>query len=82
MTDAIGVVRRCLAAIKSPAQIECVSNDTPLLEQRVINSFDVIELILHLEHETGREVDRVQLAPGSFRDISTIARVFVEGHKK
>ncbi len=70
-------VRSCLAAVKADLDVEAVADDTPLLEARVITSFDVLDLLLHLEHATGRPVERTQLVPGSFRDIATIARVFV-----
>ena len=53
------------------------TDDTPLLQERVITSFRVLDLIVHLEHVSGRPVVREQLAPGSFRDIATIARVFL-----
>jgi hypothetical protein len=54
-----------------------VEDDTPLLEERVITSFDVLDLMLHLERVSGQRITRAQLVPGSFRDINTIARVFL-----
>ena len=74
---AIARVRSCIAAIKPGAELDSVRDDTPLLESRVIKSFDVLELILHLEQASGRSIRRTQLVPGSFRDIATIARVFL-----
>jgi len=76
-SDAIARVRTCLAVLKPGIDITAVAVDTPLLAQRVITSFDVLELILHLEEISGRPIDRSQLVPGSFRDIDTIARVFL-----
>lgn len=75
---AIEQVRSCLAAIKPGLDIDAVGNDTPLLEERVITSFDVLDLLLHLEQASGRTIERGQLVPGSFRDIETIARVFID----
>ena len=72
-------VRDCLAAVKPETDLTAVADDTPLLEERVISSFDVIDLLLHLEQATGRPIQRSQLVPGSFRDIATIATVFVYG---
>ena len=78
MNTAIAKVRSCLAAIKPDTDIDAVGDDTPLLEKRVITSFDVLDLILHLEQASGQPVNRTQLAPGSFRDIATIAAVFFD----
>lgn len=77
MNTAISKVRTCLAAIKPDVDLDSIGNDTPLLEERVITSFDVLELMLHLERADGQEIKRTQLVPGSFRDIETIARVFL-----
>jgi len=76
-TSAIVKVRSCLAAIKPDVDIDAVSDETPLLEQRVITSFDVMDLMLHLEQMSGLTINRGQLVPGSFRDIRTIASVFL-----
>jgi acyl carrier protein len=76
---AISKVRACLVSVKPGVDLDHVSDDTPLLEARVINSFDVLELILHLERASGRKISRRQLVPGSFRDMATIARVFFDG---
>ena len=75
--DPIGIVRGCLAAIKPGVDIDAIADDTALLENRVITSFDVLDLILHLERASGRTIRRDQLVPGSFRDVRTIARVFL-----
>ena len=75
--SAVAKVRSCLAAIKPDIDLDAVGDDTPLLEERVITSFDVLDLILHLEQVSGQSSNRTQLVPGSFRDIETIARVFL-----
>jgi len=75
--SALTKVRSCLAAIRPDIDLDTVNDDTPLLEQRVITSFDVLDLILHLEQANGQSSSRAQLVPGSFRDIETIARVFL-----
>jgi acyl carrier protein len=77
MNTAISKVRSCLATIKPDADLAKVEDDTPLLEERVITSFDVLDLMLHLERVSGQRITRAQLVPGSFRDINTIARVFL-----
>ena len=76
-SSAIEKVRACLAAIKPDADIESVRDDTHLLEERIITSFDVMDLMLHLEQASGRNINATQLVAGSFRDIRTIARAFL-----
>lgn len=76
-SSAIAKVRACLAAIKPDVDIASVSNDTHLLEERIITSFDVMDLMVHLEQASGRSINATQLVAGSFRDIRTIARVFL-----
>ena len=79
MSAAIEQVRSCIAAVKPNLDVTSIRADTPLLEERIITSFDVLDLLLHLEHASGRRISRAQLVPGVFRDIETIARVFIEG---
>ena len=76
-TEAIQAVRQCLAGVKPGLDVDAIAVDTPLLEERVITSFDVLDLLIHLEQASGRPIGRDQLKPGSFRDIATIARVFI-----
>ena len=79
ITDARASVRTCLATVKPGIDLDALGDDTPLLAGRVITSFDLLELILHLEQVRGVPISRDELAPGSFRDIATIARVFLRG---
>jgi hypothetical protein len=76
---AVVMVRDCLQAVKPDIDLDNIRDDTPLLETRAITSFDVLDLILHLEQASGNAVGRAQLKPGSFRDVETIARTFVLG---
>jgi len=76
-SSAIAKVRNCLAQIKPDIDLDTVGDDTHLLEERVITSFDVMDLMLHLERASGQNISRTQLKPGSFRDIRTIAQVFL-----
>lgn len=75
--SAIGEVRRCLARVRPDKNFEELEPDCPLLETRMITSFDIIELILQLERAGCRRMRRDHLVPGSFRDLRTIARVFL-----
>lgn len=73
-------VRACLAAVKPHLDLAALADDTPLLDSRVISSFELLDLILHLEAARGAPITREHLQPGSFRDVNTIARVFLEAH--
>jgi acyl carrier protein len=70
-------VRWCLAAVKPQFDLSALEDDTPLLESRFITSFDLLELILYLEQARGAPITRDLLQPGSFRDVNTIARLFL-----
>ena len=72
------IVRECLTALCPDTDFNLVGYYEPLLERRLITSFQVIDLILHLEHRRGQPIQRSKLEPGSFRDIATIARIFLE----
>lgn len=73
------IVRRCLAQVRPDLDLATIDDHTSLIEEKIITSLQVLDLILHLENASGRRVDRTQLLPGSFRDIATIARVFIQG---
>ena len=79
MESAINTVRECLGCVKPDTDFSSLSTNKPLLKERVITSFEVLDLILHLERASGSRITRDQLVPGSFRDIETIARVFILG---
>jgi hypothetical protein len=81
MDAALITVRDCLLAIKPELDLATLSDTTPLIKERVITSFEVLDLILYLEKARGRPITRTQLVPGSFRDIRTIARVFLSPEK-
>ena len=76
--DARQAVRECIGKIRPDLDMVIVEDDTALLEQRIITSFQVLDMILHLEHVSGHPIRRQQLQAGSFRDIATIARVFLQ----
>lgn len=78
---AIEIVRQCLKAVKPQLDVDGLADDTALLESRAITSFDVLDLLLHLERASGIPIRRSQLVPGSFRDIATIARIFIHNEE-
>jgi len=56
-----------------------LTDETPIIEQRIISSLQIMDLILFLEQQTGQPIDVTQLKPGVFRNISVIYRNFFQG---
>ena len=75
-------VRMCLREVRPDLDLDRISDETPLLEQRIITSFQVVDLLLHLEHVAGAPIERAQLVAGCFRDIATIAHVFLQKRRR
>jgi acyl carrier protein len=61
---------------------EEITYDTPLLEQRIITSLHIMELILFIERLRGASIDVRLIGPGSFRSINAIVTHFFseQGH--
>jgi len=55
-----------------------LTDETPIIEQRIISSLQIMDLILFLEQQTGQPIDVTQLKPGVFRNISMIYRNFFQ----
>lgn len=56
---------------------EDLRDDTPILEERILTSLQIMDLILYLEKLSGKPIDVEQLKPGVFRDVNTILRNFL-----
>lgn len=57
---------------------EQLSDDCPLLEQRVIGSLQIMDLLLFIEELRGRPVTVDELTPAAFASIDAICRRFFE----
>ncbi len=62
-----------VANSKTAASVE---NDTPIIEQRVITSMQVMDFILFIEKLGDQPIDATKLKKGVFRDINTIYETF------
>lgn len=49
-----------------------LKDDTPIIEQRIISSLQVMDLILHLERLRGKPVEVESLKPGAFSTVAAI----------
>ena len=65
-------LRRFVAETSGKLRPDEVADDTPILERRLINSLQVMDLILHVEELSGRAVEVSRLKPGVFRDVNAI----------
>lgn len=61
------------ACSKHPADL---TDATPIVEQRIITSLQVMDLILYIERLRGKRIEMDDLKPGVFRDINTIYESF------
>jgi acyl carrier protein len=61
---------------KGRIQPEELNDQTPFLEQRIISSVQLMELILFMEDLSGNPIDVKALKKGMLRDIDTIFRIF------
>lgn len=55
---------------------DALSDDTPIMENGILSSLDVVELILFIERIRGDEVDTDALEPDSIRDVNAIYQTF------
>lgn len=55
---------------------EELSDETPLIEERIITSLQVMDLILFLEKLSGQPIEVEQLQAGAFRNINALYRNF------
>ena len=53
-----------------------LNDETPLIEERIITSLQVMDLILFLEKLSGQPVEVEQLKAGAFRNIDALYRNF------
>lgn len=53
-----------------------LTDETQIIEQRIITSLQIMDLILYLEKITGKPVEIEQLKPGAFKNIQTIYQNF------
>ena len=69
-------LRDWIAKTNGKVRPEDLSDQTPIIEQRIISSLQVMDLIFFLEQLSGRSIEVDDLKPGVFRDIDTIYQSF------
>jgi acyl carrier protein len=57
--------------VQDPAQLP-LSNETPLLEEGILDSLGLLQLVVFLEERFGITVDETDLVPENFASVETI----------
>ena len=55
------------------------TDDTNIIESRLVNSLQIMDMLLFIEHVTGNPIDVTRIQPGTFKSISTIVNSFFNG---
>ena len=71
-------LREWVALKSGKVRSEDLDDETPILEQRIITSLQVMDLILHIEKLTGKAIDVEKLSRGSFRNVDAIYQNFFQ----
>ncbi len=53
-----------------------ISDDTNIIEQRIISSIQLMDLILYMEHLIGKPVQLERIGVGAFMNINAIYETF------
>lgn len=53
-----------------------LDDDTPILEQGILSSLDVVELVLFVESLRGAEVDTEEIDPDVFSTLNSLYKAF------
>lgn len=61
--------------LTGPSEID---DTTPILDQRIISSVQVIDLLVFLEKLAAKDIDIEKLRPGSFRSVNAIYQTFFQ----
>tara|TARA_A100000164_G_scaffold346670_1_gene347489 strand:- start:89 stop:322 length:234 start_codon:yes stop_codon:yes gene_type:complete len=60
----------------SEREISELNFDSAIFETGILKSIQIMDLILFLEENSGKEIDVEGLKPGAFKDINTIIKNF------
>ena len=69
-------LRQWIVEKSGKVSLEVLTDNTPLLGERIITSVQILDLILLLERLTGKPIDAEIIKPGVFKDVATIVANF------
>jgi len=78
-TEIREALRSWIANTNGKVQPEQLSDETPIIEQRIITSLQVMDLIFFIEKLSDRSIDVESLKVGVFRNINAIYDNFFSG---
>ncbi len=76
MSDLKSRVREWILQANPKVDGSTLTEDTPLLENKILSSIQLMDLILFLEHVQGQPVDIDQVKPENFYSLNTICTAF------
>lgn len=59
-----------------------LADDTPILEQGILSSLDIVEFVLYIESLRGEEVDTDAIEPEVFTSVDTLWKGFFAPARK
>lgn len=69
-------IRDWILAKNPQVNAASLQDDTALLEQKILTSIQIMDLILFLEHLQERPLDIDQVQPENFHSVNTICAAF------
>lgn len=69
-------IRQWIVEKKKLPDANAVANDTALIEQKILRSIDIVDLIMFIEFLREEPLHASELAPGAFHSVDTIADNF------
>jgi acyl carrier protein len=61
---------------KQPLRPEQLTDDTPVIENGLLSSLDIVEFVLYIESLRGEEIDAEDLEPAVFISTNTMYAAF------
>jgi acyl carrier protein len=65
-----------IAKHSKSSSIADIRDDTPILEQGILSSLDIVELVLYIENLRGEEIDAEEIDPEAFVSIDSLYENF------
>lgn len=69
------IADKILIYVKEESQIDDIDNSTMLLENKILNSLQLIQFIVFLEKEFNVNIKDEDLNPDNFKNINTICEM-------
>ena len=70
--NVIDTTRNFLGTVLRIAQANEIDPDLPLVQKGVIDSIELMQIVLFLETQYGIKIDETEILPSNFRCLSTI----------